>query len=101
MAVLRYLLLLFPAILSPAAVVGSGGCVSVAGDRQTYHPNCSLAGELHDAKLKVANLESAHEEITENVKARDRCLAEGKKQIEDMEKKIMQLHSTLANLKVL
>ncbi|XP_021636946.2 uncharacterized protein LOC110632884 isoform X2 [Hevea brasiliensis] len=85
-----YLLILFPAIFLSSLLDLS------SQDPQSIH---HLLPQLHDAKLKVAQLESSLEEIIQKVKDRDLYLEEGEYRIQEMEKKINDLQSTLSNLK--
>ncbi|OAY26240.1 uncharacterized protein LOC110603055 [Manihot esculenta] len=85
-----YLLILFPAIF----------CSSLLALSSQVPPSTHLLlPQLHEAKLKVAQLESSLEELIRQVKDRDLYLEERENQILEMEKKINDLQSTLLKLK--
>ncbi|XP_050230679.1 uncharacterized protein LOC126679742 isoform X2 [Mercurialis annua] len=85
------LFILFPAIIISSLI-----------DLTSQDPHSSshhLLTQLHEANLKVAQLESSVEKITQKVKASDSYLQSQEKQIQDMEKMINHLRFTLSNLK--
>ncbi|KAJ4830574.1 hypothetical protein Tsubulata_017030 [Turnera subulata] len=79
--------LLIPAILSSLLVL------SIATQDQ------QLQASLHESNLRVAELESTLMEINEAIKARELYLEESESQIDEMDKEIIHLQSTLSNMK--
>ncbi|CAL1398078.1 unnamed protein product [Linum trigynum] len=92
MAVAAAYLFLFASILA-SLLAGTSQAQPVA------EHSSSLIGQLHEAKLKLARLESDFEQIARDVEARDRGLEESGKQIEEMEKKLVDLQAAHTKLK--
>ncbi|CAK7350537.1 unnamed protein product [Dovyalis caffra] len=82
--VAAYLLLVFPAILSPVLSLSSQ-------DHQT---------QLYEANLKISQSESRLEEITQNINARDSYLEKCEDEIGELDHELNNLQSALSNLKI-
>ncbi|CAI0468873.1 unnamed protein product [Linum tenue] len=92
MAVAAAYLFLFASILA-SLLAGTSQAQPVS------EHSSSLIGQLHEAKLKLARLESDFEQIARDVEARDRGLEESGNQIEEMEKKLVDLQAAHTKLK--